>query len=105
MEENIEDNIDITRHLLEVENEAAQMVAEAEKEADSIIAAARAEADGEFKKRYTDFVKSLESKEEESRKAFLADHDRQMDEYRQSLSSSEKDQSAFNGLLEKLLYA
>ena len=45
MEENLEDNIDITRHLLEVENEAGQMVAEAEKEADSIIATARAEAE------------------------------------------------------------
>ncbi len=105
MDENIDDNIDITRHLLEVENEAGEMVAEAEKEADSIIAGARAEAEGEFKKRYTEFVKSLELKEEESRKSFLADHARQLDEYKQALSSNRKDTSSFNSLLEKLLYA
>ncbi|MBQ3687063.1 MAG: hypothetical protein II932_04465 [Treponema sp.] len=105
MEENIEDNIDITRHLLEVENEAGAMVAEAEKEADSIIAAARAEADGEFKKRYADFVRGLEGKEEEARKAFLDDHNKRLDEYRQSLQTQEKDTASFNTLLEKVLYA
>ncbi|GEM_PF-2574648 len=105
MEENIEDNIDITRHLLEVENEAGAMVAEAEKEADSIIAAARAEADGEFKKRYADFVRGLEGKEEEARKAFLDDHNKRLDEYRQSLQAQEKDTASFNTLLEKVLYA
>lgn len=105
MEENLEDNIDITRHLLEVENEAGQMVAEAEKEADSIIAAARAEAESEFKSRYADFVKSLDAKEEESRKEFRDGHDKQLDEYKRSLESKEKDSDAFNSLLEKLLYA
>ena len=105
MEENLEDNIDITRHLLEVENEAGQMVAEAEKEADSIIATARAEAEGEFKSRYADFVKALDAKEEEARKAFRDGHDKQLDEYKRSLESKEKDSAAFNSLLEKLLYA
>ncbi len=105
MEEHIQDNIDITRHLLEVENEAGQMVAEAEKEADGIIAAARAEAEGEFKRRYAEFVQSLEAEEEEGRKGFLEGHDRQMDEYRRSLQASAKDAPAFNSLLEKLLYA
>lgn len=105
MEENIEDNIDITRHLLEVENEAGAMVAQAEKEADSIIAAARAEADGEFKKRYAEFVEGLEVKEAESRKAFLDDHNKRIDEYRQSLQASARDAASFNSLLEKLLYA
>ena len=105
MEENIEDNIDITRHLLEVENEAGEMVAGAEKEADSIIASARADADGEFKSRYAEFVKALEVREDEQRKAVLDDHNKRLDEYRRQLQASGKDAASFNSLLEKLLYA
>jgi F0F1-type ATP synthase membrane subunit b/b' len=105
MEESIEDNIDITRHLLEVENEAGRMVAEAEKEGDSLIAAARAEAEGEFKTRYAEFIKGLESREEQARKDVIDGHDRMMNEYMQSLRSAKKDPVAFNSLLEKLLYA
>ena len=105
MEENIEDNIDITRHLLEVENEAGQMLEEAEKEADSIVAAARAEAEGEFKRRYADSVAELDAKEEKDRKNILDGHGKLMDEYKQFLLSARKDLAAFNSLLEKLLYA
>ena len=105
MDENRDDEIDITRHLLEVEQEAEAVVSAAEREAEAVIASARAEAEAEFKTHYVHFVKSLESKEEEERKVCLAGHERQLEEYRESLASIRKDPASFGSLLEKLLYA
>ncbi len=101
----MEDNIDITRHLLEVESEAAGLVDEAQKKADSKISAARAEAESLFKKEYSQFIEILEKEEENKKKSFFDEHEKIIQEYKQSLENREKDSISFAALMDKLLSA
>ena len=57
------ESIDIIQHLLEVENEAAQMQLDAQKQADEKLARVRSESDARYKSECAENARILESEE------------------------------------------
>ncbi|MBP5175265.1 MAG: hypothetical protein ILP07_05050 [Treponema sp.] len=99
------DEMDIIQHLLDIEREASRTLIDAQTEADAKITAARTEAEKEFKARYSELVAEIDRKANDEKAKITEGHDTEIRSFKDELHKIVQDKSAFNGLLEKLLYA
>lgn len=96
---------DVIGHLLDVEQQAAEMLLDAQTEADRRIAEARNSADSRYKAEYEKLVAGLEEgfaqEAENVRKLHLS----QMEEYRSAINGTKTDRASFDRLMDSLLFA
>lgn len=96
---------DVIEHLLDVEHEASGLLLDAQKEADARTAESRAKADAQFKEGYAKVTAALEAEESDAKKNIDSIHEQSIEQYRNRLDSSAKDESGFDKLLESVLYS
>ncbi|MCR5218792.1 hypothetical protein [Treponema sp.] len=96
---------DVIRHLLQIEDEASELVKEAQVEAEGIIAAAKARTDAQFKKEFETVSSEIEKNESLKRDNITASHKEQLQQYKDSLTAYKKDFDSFNSLMDSLLKA
>ena len=97
--------IDVIGHLLDVEQQAAEMLLEAQTEADRRITEARNQADVEYKAQYEKIVAEFEKNFAANVKEVEDSHSTVMANYRETIESSQIDKASFTSLLDKLLFA
>ncbi|MCI7396968.1 MAG: hypothetical protein MSS56_01195 [Spirochaetia bacterium] len=98
------EEIDVIKHLLDIEREAADKLLEVQKKADEKIAEARSSADARFHERYGSIVKSLESEENSAREKISQDHLSEVEGYKDSLNGTNKNFEIFESLMDRLLF-
>ncbi len=96
---------DVIGHLLDVEQQAAEMLLDAQVEADHRVEQARSAADADYKIQYEKLVSDLEKKYETKLKAVEDEHSVVMKEYKASIDNMKTDKVSFNALMDKLLFA
>lgn len=99
------EEIDVLKHLVEVERELSTLVFESQKKSDAIITNAKAQADEEFHKLYSVLVKEEEQIEKSSFEKINLQHNIEIQNFRESLDSLKKTESDFNSLMNSLLFA
>ena len=99
------ESIDIIQHLLEVENEAAQMQLDAQKQADEKIARVRSESDARYKSECAENARVLESEEKAKIQQINDNHSQQIESFKASLESTPKSPEAFKSTIEEMLFA
>ena len=97
-------NEDILGHLIQVENDAANVLFDAQVEADKRISEARLQADSEFKSQYDALIVRLEKLSEEKMAELVAEHKDIFENFKSDLLKTKKNFGAFNLLMEKLLF-
>lgn len=100
-----EEEIDVIRHLLEIEKEASGVLLEAQKKADEIISDARNQADSRFHQQYSKVVEEIDAQEKAAKEKITASRLADIQAYKDSLSSTAKDQNSFNSVMDSLLFA
>lgn len=96
---------DVIRHLLQIEDEALTVIKEAQSQSDAILSKARAETEAEFKKELEKINTSIEKKEKTLKQKILDENNSHFQDYKDSLSSLNKDFDSFNSLVDELLKA
>lgn len=99
------DEVDMIKHLLDVENESSEMLLEAQKEADSRTAAARAKAENQFKSEYTKKAEQIDCFEKSEKIKIEDDYQKNLSEYKDKLIELPKDKEAFEKAFESMLFA
>lgn len=99
------EEFDIIRHLLDVEREASETLLDAQKKADGIVSDARTEADLRFRNAYSQKVSQIDEKEKSLKEEILSSSVRDMENFKNNLSSAQKNPDEFNSLVEKLIFA
>lgn len=99
------EEIDVIKHLLEVEKEATEMLLEAQKKADEKISESRSIADSRFHKEYADVVSRIEGEERSAKEKITENHANLIQAYKDELSALDKDSDSFNSLMDELLFA
>lgn len=99
------EEVDVIKHLIEVEREASEIVLEAQKKADTLVNSAKSQADEEFRKSYSKLVEEFDSQEITARKKINSQHNSEIQSYRESLNDLRKDVSGFNSALDSILFA
>lgn len=99
------EEIDVIKHLLEVEKEATEMLLEAQKKADEKIAEARSAADSRFRTEYGALVSRIEKEEISAKEKITQNHTEMIQSYKDELSQMKKDSDSFNSLMDELLFA
>nr|WP_318711578.1 hypothetical protein [uncultured Treponema sp.] len=99
------EEVDVIKHLIEVEREASEIVLEAQKKADTLVNSAKSQADEEFRKSYSKLVEEFDSQEIIARKKINSQHNSEIQNYRESLNDLRKDVSGFNSALDSILFA
>ena len=97
--------IDVIGHLLDVEQQAAEMLLEAQTEADRRISEARNQADADYKVQYEKIVAEFEKDFAVNVKEVEDSHSDIMAKYRETIESTQTDKASFTSLLDKLLFA
>lgn len=95
---------DILGHLIQVENDAANILFDAQVEADKRTQAARLQADVEFKTQYDELIKKLEKMSEDKMNELATQHKKSVENFKSDLQETKKDLGAFNLLMENLLF-
>ena len=96
---------DVIQHLLQIEDEASEIVREAQSEAEDIVTAARAKADSAFKAEFENIADSIEKNEALLKERIVSSHNLKIQEYQDRLSSFNKDMDSFSRLMDGLLKA
>lgn len=99
------DEVDMIKHLLDIESESSEMLLEAQKEADSRTAQARAKAETQFKSEYTKKAEQIDSFEKSEKSKIEDDYQKNLSEYKENLVKLPKDKEAFTQTFESLLFA
>ena len=94
------EEIDVIKHLLEVEKEATEMLLEAQK-----ISESRSIADSRFHKEYADVVSRIEEDERSAKEKVTENHANLIQAYKDELSALKKDSDSFNSLMDELLFS
>ena len=97
-------NEDILGHLIQVENDAANVLFDAQVEADKRTSDARLQADAEYKSQYEALIARLEKMSAEKMAELTIEHKETFDKFKSNLLKTKKDLGAFNLLMEKLLF-
>lgn len=95
---------DMIGHLMGVESQAADMLLGVQAEADERIVKAREEGEARYQKRCDEVRASFKGRLAGEEEAVIQRQGESLECYRTSVSSSGKDASAFNGLLDKILF-
>ena len=99
------EEISVINHLLKVEKKAYGLIDEAMKDSEAKISLVRSECDNEFKEKLSVCEKQIKEEYEKKLSALNSSHDSQFNEYKTNLTNQPQNKSAFNGLLDKLLFA
>lgn len=99
------EEVDIIRHLLDVEHNASSMLVDSQKEADKRTSAARAKADADFKSQYSQICLKIESDEKSEKENLNSKHNEVISKFKEGLDCIPKQVEPFNNLLEKILFA
>jgi len=97
------EEVDIIKHLLEIEAEATQMLLDAQKKADEKITSARLQVEDQFRTEYAKISATLDSEEKQKKKALTEKKDAEIEEYKQYLNSIQKNYEAFNQAVKNLV--
>lgn len=99
------DEVDMIKHLLDIESESSEMLLEAQKEADSRTAEARAKSDSQFRTEFTKRTESLDTFEKEEKIKIEQNYQKTLSEYKNKLTDLPKDKEAFVKAFESSLFA
>lgn len=99
----MQEEINVIKHLLAVEKEAAGLIDDAVKEAEARTTQERNKANAEFKKRYDIIASELQSEYESTIENKKSEHIKQMDQFKQELENRPLDYEAFNKVLDDIL--
>ncbi len=97
------DEQDTIAHLLQIEEEAAELISQAQIQSEKEISAARAQADSEYNQKYETMASQMEGDYNSKIAGMDQAHKNQLDEYKSQIEQTPKDLDAFNNLLEKIL--
>jgi vacuolar-type H+-ATPase subunit H len=97
------DDQNVLQHLLEVEARALTLVDDAQAEADKRVSEAEASNRSRYEERYGAEAAALDEHYETEVALVKADYNRQLEEYRQSLSALNADRPAFGALVDVFL--
>ena len=95
---------DILGHLIQVENEAANVLFDAQVEADKRTSEARLQADADYKTQYDALIARLEKMSATQMAELENEHKDTFDTFKADLLKTKKDLGSFNLLMEKLLF-
>ena len=95
---------DVIGHLLNIEQQAADLLLDAQTEADRRIAEARNTAENQYKTQYEKLIQDFESKYSSEVKAVDTIHDSTMSNYKDTINHNETDTTAFDALMNELLF-
>lgn len=90
-------------HLLEIEEQAAELLAEGHLENDRVLAEARARADADYNEKYKEIASKLEYEYNKKIESFDAEHKAVIDSYKEKISKTQKDVASFETFLQKVL--
>ncbi|MBQ0001989.1 MAG: hypothetical protein KBT21_00485 [Treponema sp.] len=96
--------VDVIKHLLQVEAQAAALVNDAQSESSSKISQAKVKADEMFKSRFSEIVKSLDSDCQSKIRTFDENHSASIQNFKNQITQSKKDTLSFNSFLDKALF-
>lgn len=99
-----ENEVDVMKHLLDVETQASVIVEDAQTEGQKRILSAKANADEEFNSRYSGIVKELESDCDDKIKSADEEHSTSIQNFQNKILKSEKDTLSFNSFMDKVLF-
>ncbi|MCQ2580249.1 MAG: hypothetical protein MJ159_06095 [Treponemataceae bacterium] len=94
----------VIEHLFEIEREATGLLADAQIEYDKRLEESRAAADKTFKESYEKIINENESLQEKLFQEYKENHAKEFDAFCDEVKSWPQNKSAFNELLEKLLF-
>ena len=95
---------DIIGHLFEVEQAAAELLSDAQSEYNRHIEQFRKRADSIYKEAYDKIINEQENQYVQAVKLLDDKHKTDYDSYCSEIKNWQKDENAFNNLLEKLLF-
>ena len=95
---------DIIGHLFEVEQAAAELLSDAQSEYNRHIEQFRKRADSIYKEAYDKIINEQENQYVQAVKLLDDKHKTAYDSYCSEIKNWQKDENAFNNLLEKLLF-
>lgn len=94
---------DTIAHLLQVEEEAAELIREAQSQSDKEISDAKTQAQNDFESRYQSLASQMEEDFNKKIQEIDGLHKNQIEQYKSQIEQTPKDQSAFDALLKKIL--
>lgn len=98
-----EDGVDLIRHLIEVESDAASLALEASEEADKRRHAAKQKADAEYHGKYEELIASLEAWLNSEKEACDAEQKAIVAEHEKRLNNLAKDLNTFHSFVDSVL--
>lgn len=99
-----ESETSVIEHLIEVENQASSITADAQKQAADKINSAKAEADKAYLEQFNAAVAELDKSFKNESEKISAKVSQEVDSYKEKLSKTPQDKTAFNRLLDNLLF-
>ena len=99
----MQEEINVTKHLLAVEKESSTLIDDAVKEADLRTTQARNQANSQFKQKYEEIAASLQSEFEQTLENKKSEHEKQMTQFEAQLMDSPRNYQAFNKVLDDIL--
>lgn len=97
------EEVDVIQHLIEIEKEAATLIAEKQKEADKLISEARTQSEAQFKEKYSIIVQELEAENQAKKESINQKYRSDVEEYKENLSKTAKNQKSFEESLKPML--
>jgi len=95
---------DVINHLIDIEREAADVLFDAQEKAEAMVTAAKGQAEADFKAGYDAAVKECESNFKKNCGQISDEYKGLMQEFETKIKSAPKDISAFNSILDSLLF-
>lgn len=103
MAEKSEEN-NVLIHLIQVEKDASCLIDEALKDAETKLSQSRSDYNQKYKEKYEAIVTELEERFREKTAELKNEHEKCIQEFKDSLINKNQDKQAFNSLLNKYLY-
>lgn len=100
----VNNEISVISHLIQVEKAASSLIDDAVKEAEMRLSQARSESNQQFKDKYDKVVATLEEEYNHNIQKLQSEHDEKVQSFKDSLSSQNQDKQAFQSLLNELLF-
>lgn len=101
MAENSE--IDVIKHLLEIEKEASQMINDAKIEAEKRISDARNKYNALFRESYDSMISKMEAEYQNNVKETEENHNKEIESFKNSLESKSQNKEEFAKFLDSYL--
>ena len=97
------DDEEVLGHLLKIESEAAALVNDAQAEADRRVAGGEKQNRAGYEERYRVEAERLEAEFKKSKELIKEQYHKELDAYREKLTSLETDMTAFSAMLDRFV--